>query len=241
MPKKAAIIGATSGIGRALAIEMHNRDYIVGATGRRVERLEELRHQLKNRIHIQYMDVTELDDAIDQLNQLKKSMGGLDIIVLNAGVSYFKDASTGRETDLHVIDVNIRGFANLASYCFDYFEEQGHGQIVGISSIAGLFGWGLNIPYNASKSFVNTYLQGYRQKANHSEADISVTTIIPGFMESEMTENKKNLFWVAPKQKAARQIADAVKRKKDEAYITKRWRLVAWLVKIIPNWIWNRM
>lgn len=168
-------------------------------------------------------------------------MGGLDIIVLNAGVSYFQDASTGRETDLHVIDVNIRGFANLASYCFDQFEEQGYGQIVGISSIAGLFGWGLNISYNASKSFVNTYLQGYRQKTNHSEADISITTIIPGFVESEMTENKKNLFWVASKQKAALQIAKAIKQKKDEAYITKRWRLIGWLIKMIPNWVWNRM
>jgi short-subunit dehydrogenase len=241
MHKKIAVIGATSGIGRALAKEMHNRDYIVGATGRRIERLEELQYQLKNRIHIQYMDVTELDDAINQLNQLKKSMEGLDIIVLNAGVSYFQKRSTGRETDLHVIDVNIRGFANLASYCFDHFEEQGHGQIVGISSIAGLFGWGLNVPYNASKSFVNTYLQGYRQKANHSEADIAVTTIIPGFVESEMTEDKKNLFWVASRQKAARHIADAIEREKDEAYITKRWRLVAWLAKMIPNWVWNRI
>lgn len=241
MHKKVAIIGATSGIGRALAIEMHNQDYIVGATGRRVERLEELQYQLKNRIHIQYMDVTELDYAVDQLIQLKKNMGGLDIIVLNAGVSYFQNTSTGRETDLHVIDVNIRGFANLASYCFDFFEEQGHGQIVGISSIASFFGWGLNIPYNASKAFVNTYLQGYRQKANHSDADITVTTIIPGFVESEMTENKNNLFWVASKQKAAYQIGNAIERKKEEAYITKRWRLVAWLVKMIPNWVWNRM
>lgn len=241
MPKKVAIIGATSGIGRALAKEMHSRDYIVGVTGRRTERLEELKYQLKKRIHIQYMDVKKLDDAVDQLNQLTASMDGLDIIVLNAGVARYRDESTGRKTDLHVIDVNIRGFANLASYCFDEFEEQGYGQIVGISSIAGFFGWGLNVPYNASKAFVNNYLQGYRQKANHSDADITVTTIIPGFVESEMTEDKKDLFWVASKQKAARQIADAIERQKDEAYITKRWRLIAWLVKIIPNWIWNRM
>lgn len=241
MPKKVAIIGATSGIGRALAKEMHSRDFIVGATGRRIERLEELRHQLKTRVHIQYMDVTERENAIDQLRQLQKNMGGLDIIVLNAGVSRYRDASVGRETDLHVIDVNIRGFANLASYCFGQFEEQGKGQIVGISSIAGFFGWGLNVSYNASKAFVNNYLQGYRQKANHSDADISVTTIIPGFVESEMTANKKDIFWVASKHKAARQIADAIEREKDEAYITKRWRFVAWGIKIIPNWIWNRM
>ena len=241
MKKKIAIIGATSGIGRALTVEMHKRGFIVGATGRRIERLQELEQQLQTHIHTQFMDVVELDDAIDQLDQLKKDMGGLDIIVVNAGVSNYQKESVGRQADLHVIDVNVRGFANLASYSFNLFEEQGHGHIVGISSVAGLFGWGLNIPYNASKSFMNTYLQGYRQKANHSDADISVSTIMPGFVESEMTEGKRDLFWVQETEKAAKQIADAIERKKHEAYITKRWRLVGWFVKLIPNWMWNRM
>lgn len=241
MKKKVAIIGATSGIGRALAVEMHRRGYTVGATGRRLERLEELKNELETNVYIKYMDVAELENAIEQLDQLRKDMGGLDVIVLNAGVSNYQKKSVGRQADMHVIDVNIRGFANLASYSFNLFEEQNHGHIVGISSVAGLFGWGLNIPYNASKSFVNTYLQGYRQKANHSDADISVSTIMPGFVESEMTDNKKGMFWVQPTEKAAKQIADTIERKKHEAYITKRWRLVGWLVKMIPNWIWNRM
>jgi short-subunit dehydrogenase len=239
MRKKAVIIGATSGIGKALAIEMYKRGYIVGATGRRVERLQQLKQKLGNRFYSEYMDVTDLDAAVDQLNQLTEKMGGLDIVVLNAGVSNYQKKSVGRKADLHVIDVNVLGFSNLASYCFEQFEEQEHGHIVGISSIAGLFGWGLNIPYNASKAFVNTYMQGYRQKANHSDADISVTTIMPGFVESEMTEGKKGLFWVASQQKAARQIVHSVERQKNIAYITRRWRLVAWLIKLIPNWIWN--
>jgi len=241
MTKKIAIIGATSGIGRELARQMHTRGYIVGATGRRMERLEELKNKLKTRIHIEYMDVTDTEDAVKQLDQLIKKMGGLDIIVLNAGISNYRDKSKGRDTDLQVIDVNIRGFSNLASYSFNKFEEQGYGQIVGISSIASLFGWGLSVPYNASKAFVNKYLQGYRQKANHSDADITVTTILPGFVESEMTEGEGVLFWMAPTEKAVSQIVGAIRKKKNIAYITKRWRLVAWLVKLIPNWAWNWM
>lgn len=239
--KKVAIIGATSGIGWALAKEMHGRGHIIGATGRRMERLKELKNELGDRIHIEAMDVTHLEESISQLDTLNQKMGGLDIIVLNAGVSHYQEKSVGPKTDLHVIDVNIRGFANLAAYSFAKFEEQGHGQIVGVSSVASLFGWGLNIPYNASKAFVNTYLQGYRQKANHSDADITVTTIMPGFVESEMTEGKKGMFWVAPVDKAARQMANVIRREKDEAYITKRWRLVGWIAKMIPNGIWNRM
>ena len=240
MNKKIAVIGATSGIGRALAVEMHARGYTVGVTGRRVERLQELANRLNHRVHTEYMDVTEEPDALDQLDQLRNKMGGLDIIVLNAGVTNYQESS-GRETDLHVIDVNVRGFANLAAYAFERFEQQGHGQIVGISSVAGLYGWGQSAPYNASKAFVNTYLQGYRQLANHSDADIAVTTILPGYVESEMTEDKTGMFWVAETDKAARQIADAIERKKQEAYITKRWRLVGWLVKLIPNWVLNRL
>ncbi len=240
MAQKVIIIGATSGIGRALAVELHNRGYNVGATGRRIQRLKELRRELGDRLFIQPMDVSNLENAIMQLKRIIEAMGGLDVIVLNAGISNFRETS-GREADLNVIDVNIRGFANLASFCFEKFEEQGHGHIVGISSIASLFGWGLSASYNASKAFVNVYLQGYRQKANHSKADITVTNLIPGFVRSEMTKGKKGMFWVAPTSKAASQMAAAIEAQKNEAYITKRWRLIAWLAKLTPSWVWNRM
>lgn len=238
MKKKTAVIGATSGIGKALVQELHSRGHIVGATGRRTERLSTLQKQLGERIHTAYMDVTDLTHSIDQLEQLIHEMGGLDIIILSAGVSHYQESS-GRVSDLHVVDVNIRGFTNLAAYSFAHFEEQGQGQIVGISSIASFFGYGRSAPYNASKAFVNIYLQGYRQKANHSDADISITTIMPGFVESEMIEGKSGLFWVADPATAARQMAVAIQKGKNEVYITKRWRLVGWLLKLIPKWAWN--
>lgn len=240
MPENVVIIGGTSGIGRALAVEMHGRGYTVGVTGRRTQRLQELKQELRDRIFIQPMDISHTDKSITRLERLSDQMGNIDVIVLNAGISNYQEDS-GRQAGLKVIDVNIRGFANLASYCFAKFEEQGHGQLVGVSSVASLFGWGLSAAYNASKAFVNIYLQGYRQKANHSEANITVTNLMPGFVESEMTEGRKGMFWVAPAAKAARQIANTIEHRKDHAYITKRWRLVAWLIKLTPQWVWNRM
>lgn len=240
MAQKVIIIGATSGIGRALAVELYNRNYIVGATGRRIQRLKALQTELGNRLFIQPMDVSNLENAIIELKCIIKAMDGVDIIVLNAAISNYQEAS-GREADLNVIDINVRGFANLMSFCFEKFEEQGQGHIVGVSSIASLFGWGLSASYNASKAFVNIYLQGYRQKANHSKANITVTNLIPGFVKSEMTEGKRGMFWVAPTAKAAFQMANAIEAKKNEAYITKRWRFIAWLAKLTPQWIWNRM
>jgi len=240
MGKKAVIIGATSGIGMALAKELHGRGYTLGLTGRRVERLEELKTSLGQNVHIQFMDVSKTRDAIDQLEILINDLKHMDIIVLNAGVSNFR-GSTMWKTEKRVIDVNIRGFSALANYSFDYFEKQGNGHIVGVSSIAGLFGYGLSAAYNASKAFVSTYLQGYRQRANHSDADIAVTDIIPGFVESEMTEGKDGMFWVADQDKSAKQIANAIEAQKNRAYITKRWRLVAWALKLVPNWVLDRI
>lgn len=238
--KNAIIIGATSGIGRALAVELHGRGYRVGATGRRIERLEKLKSELKHRIHIQYMDISRLLEAKKHLRSLISQMDGMDMIVLNAGITDFQTESSW-EKEQTLIDVNVSGFASLANLSFEYFAEQGHGHIVGISSIASMFGSGLSTCYNASKAFVSSYLQGYRQKANHSDAEITVSDIKPGYIESEMTEGLKGLFWVAPTDKAARQIADAIERKKNRAYITKRWWLVSMLLKLTPDWIFDRM
>jgi len=238
--KKAIIIGATSGIGRELARELHRRGYHVGATGRRVERLEELKSELEQRIQIQFMDVTRLEEARNHLRSLIGQMGGMDMIVLNAGITDFQTEATC-EKEQKIIEVNIAGFASLASYAFEHFREQGRGQLVGISSVASQFGSGLSTCYNASKAFVSTYLQGYRQKANHADAQISVSDIRPGYVETEMTEGMKGLFWVASKEKAARQIADAIERKKNRAYITKRWALIGLLVKWTPDWVFDRL
>lgn len=240
MNKKAVIIGATSGIGKALAEELHHRGYTLGLTGRRVERLEELKNKLGSRIHIQFMDVVQTGKAIQHLEELLARMNGMDIIVLNAGVSNFRGSAQWK-TEKRVIDVNIRGFSALTNFSFNYFEQKGNGQIVGVSSVASLFGYGLSCAYNASKAFVSTYMQGYRQRANHSDADITVTDIKPGFVESEMTAGKKGMFWVGKKEVAARQMADAIESRRNHAYITKRWVLVAWLLKLVPNWVLDRM
>lgn len=240
MDKKAVIIGATSGIGRALAEELHRRGYTLGLTGRRVERLEELKNKLGNRVYTQFMDVVQTTKAIKYLEELLSRMNGMDLIVLNAGVSNFRGSAQWK-TEKRVIDVNIRGFAALNNFAFNYFEKQGSGQIVGVSSVASLFGYGLSSAYNASKAFVNIYLQGYRQRANHSDADITITNIIPGFVESEMTRGKEGMFWVGEQEKSARQMADAIEAGRSRAYITKRWVLIGWLLKLVPNFVLDQL
>lgn len=240
MNKRIIIVGATSGIGEALAREAVQNGYIVGGTGRRIERLESLRSDLGENFHFCEMDVTRREESSEKLLALADEMGGMDICVLNSGISSSPTSSV-TAMELQVVDVNVNGFIQLFGTAFQYFRKQGSGQIVGMSSIAALFGFSRAAPYNASKAFISTYMQAYRQRCNKLKADIAITDVKPGFVVSEMIEGKRGLFWVAETKKAARQILKDIEKRKSYSYITRRWRLVAWLLKLTPNWVIDRL
>jgi short-subunit dehydrogenase len=237
--KKMIIIGATSGIGEELARQAVAKGYRVGGTGRRVERLENLKEELGEAFHYREMDVTEYMHASAQLLSLIDEMDGMDIIVLNSGISNYGGSSI-TSMEQKIVDVNVSGFIQLFGEAYQYFRKEGGGQIVGVSSIAGLFGSRFAPPYSASKAFISTYMQAYRQKSNAKGHNITVTDVIPGYVKSEMTEGKRGMFWVAETEKAVRQMLHDIEKKKSYSYITRRWRLVAWLIKLIPNRIIDR-
>lgn len=234
------IIGATSGIGESLARQAIEAGYTVGGTGRRVERLKEMQKNLGERFHYREMDVVEKRKASSQLQSLIEEMGGMDIIVLNAGISNYP-ASSIITMEQEIVDVNVSGFIQLFGEAFQYFRSRGHGQIVGVSSIAALFGSSRAAPYSASKAFISTYMQAYRQRCNNASYDITITDVKPGFVKSEMIDGKKGLFWVAETDKAVKQMLKDIEKKKSYSYVTRRWRLVAWLLKLTPNWVLDRI
>ncbi|AQT67679.1 Sulfoacetaldehyde reductase [Anaerohalosphaera lusitana] len=236
MPK-AIIIGATSGIGRACALELADRGYVVAATGRRTEKLEQLKDEIGINCHIRRMDVTDTEDARKGFLELAEKMGGCDTVIINSGIGY-ADNRPKWANEKSTIDVNVTGFVALASRALDYFTEHGGGHIVGISSIAGLRG-GPSCAYNASKAFVSNYMDGLRFTADKN--NIAVTDVRPGFVETPLIEGRDRLFWVASSQKAAKQIADAMQNKKKRVYITRRWTIIAALIKILPDWAYFRI
>ena len=240
MSKRIIIIGATSGIGEELARQAVQNGYLVGGTGRRTHRLQNLQEELGDSFFYAQMDVSAFDEAKSKLHSLIEEMGGMDIIVLNSGISNYPAASI-TAMEQKVIDVNVSGFVQLFGDAFQYFRKQGHGQIVGISSIAGLFGSSRAAPYSASKAFISTYMQAYRQRCNKIKDNITVTDIVAGFIKSEMTEGKKGLFWVSETEKAVKQILTSIEKKKPVAYVTRRWRLIAWLIHLIPDRVIDRL
>lgn len=238
--KKMIIIGATSGIGESLARQAIEKGYKVGGTGRRIERLKQLKGDLGEHFHFRQMDVVEKMKASSTLLSLIDEMDGMDIIVLNAGISNYA-ASSIISMEQEIIDVNVSGFVQLFGEAFQYFRQQEHGQIVGVSSIAGLFGSSRAAPYSASKAFISTYMQAYRQRCNQAGYNITITDVKPGFVKSEMTEGKRGMFWVAETDKAVKQMLSDIEKKKSYSYVTRRWRFVAWLINLTPNWIIDRL
>lgn len=128
----------------------------------------------------------------------------------------------------------------MANVAFKYFTKQGFGHIVGLSSLAAIRGASGSPAYNASKAYISNYLQGLRQKASQEGLKILITDIKPGFVDTPMAQGR-SLFWVAPVPKAAMQIYNVIAAKKTHAYITKRWRIIAWLLKIIPDWVYHKL
>ena len=134
--------------------------------------------------------------------------------------------------------MNVRGFAAVATAAMDRFEERGSGHLVGVSSVAAHVGNGDAPAYGASKAFVSNYLSGLRARA--AGTDVSVTTIEPGYVDTDLLLDD-DAFWVASPETAAEQIADAIRAERSHAYVTRRWRLVAWLLKAVPESVLQRV
>lgn len=234
---KTIIIGATSGIGKALAIELVKRGETVGLVGRRNERLKELKTELGEKAYIKAFDIAEVETSMAKLNELIEEMQGMDRIVLNAGTSAIS-TDVSWEEEKKVIEVNIFGLTALANVSFKYFCKEGKGHIIGISSIAALRGGPMTRTYQASKAYLSNYLEGLSFNGIILGKNIDVTNIMPGYVDTEMTEHdvtQKNWFWVASAEKAAKQIADAIMAKKLTVYVSRRWRLMAWIYKMLPE------
>lgn len=237
--KKAIIIGASSGIGMELAKILSQNNYEVGLTARRESLLQDLQKELPGKSYIRKMDVAETAPARKIFQEMLSEIQDVELVVINAGIG-----SAGKiewEREKLIIDVNATGFAAIANAAMDYFEERGSGHIVGISSIASLKGLGRYTAYSATKAFISQYMQGLRQRSHRRKMNITITDVKPGFVETPMTEDNQNMFWVAPVEKAAQQIYTAIQKRKNHAYITKRWRLVAWALQIMPEWIYLRL
>jgi short-subunit dehydrogenase len=226
------IIGGSSGIGRALACQLSENGFRVVITGRRLEKLQEVKDLFPNQINIIQHDVRDYKSSEMMLNESIGLLQTIDLIIYSSGVGEPNyDLEWSKEVP--TLETNIMGAVKIYGLAYQLFKKQGFGHLVGISSIAGIRG-NRHVPaYFASKAFQINYLESLWLKGKRSKSNIFVTDVRPGFVDTDMAIGET--FWMADTDKAARQIIHAIEKKKKRVYITKRWFLIALVLKIIPS------
>lgn len=237
--KRAIVIGATSGIGRALAERLAAEGYRVGVTGRREALLEELAASRPGSFCYAAADIMDPAAACAALERLAGELGGMDLCVVSAGTG---DLNPGLDYALEepAIRTNVVGWTAAVDWAYGRFEERGGGHLVVITSVGGLRGGGAAPAYNASKAYQINYAEGLRQRVAKSGLPVTITDIRPGLVDTAMAKGE-GLFWVQPVAKTVRQILRAVKRRRHVAVVTRRWRIAAWLLRHLPESLYLKM
>lgn len=247
MSETVLILGATSGIARALCHVMAERGCRLILAGRRVDELEAIAADLAIRYRREHL--VELLDALDYASHrgffercLEHVENELDGVVLCYG--YLpdqelaqRDFDEARET----IDVNFTSAVSLLELAAGYFQQRGRGWIAAISSVAGDRGRQSNYTYGAAKAGLTAYLQGLRNRLYH--VGVHVVTIKPGFVDTPMVHGRlnPNSPLVASPERVARDIDRAIRRRRAVLYTPWFWRYIMLVVRLLPEFVFKRM
>ncbi len=185
--KRALITGATGGIGAAVAKALHARGAAVALSGTRKEKLDALAEELKDRAHVTPCNLSDLD-AVDALpKQASEAMGGLDVVVSNAGVT--------RDTLMmmmkpemwdEVLAINLTAYFRLAKASLRGMTKQRFGRIIGVTSVVGFTGNAGQANYAASKAGMVGMSKSLAQEV--ASRNVTVNCIAPGFIATAMTD-----------------------------------------------------
>jgi short-subunit dehydrogenase len=238
------IIGATSGIGSAIARSFAKKGLALVIAGRRKEALERLANDMRIRYGAEVktltFDAVDFESHEDMFNQAVVAFHGLEGIVFAVGMLPDQQkAQTDYALAKRSIDINLSSAVSLLNVAANYFEEQQSGFICAISSVAGDRGRKSNYIYGMAKAGLSTYMEGLRHRL--AKAGVTVLTVKPGFVDTKMTYGQEGLFLVASPEKVADRILMAIKKQKNTIYTPSFWRLIMAMIKRIPHFIFKRL
>ncbi|HEX4901014.1 MAG TPA: SDR family NAD(P)-dependent oxidoreductase [Pyrinomonadaceae bacterium] len=240
--KTVMITGASSGIGRGLALELSKRGAKLGLVARRADKLAELTREIETAngkaiaLPADVMDAASLATAA---TQLRTTFGPIDVLIANAGVGATVDgAELKGSTVAGVINVNVLGAANSVEAVVPEMVKRGSGQLVVISSLAAYRGLPKSAAYCASKAAVSAFFESLR--LDLQPRGIDVTIIHPGFIKTPLTAGRHaQMPFLMELEDAVAEIISAIeKRKKSYAF---PWQL-ATIVRagmIMPNFMYD--
>ena len=242
----AIIIGASSGIGAALARRLADEGYRVALLARNEAALNAVAQAIRaahgdEAARVYPHDVTEYNAVPDLFRRILADMERIDAVIYSAGVLHpVAEDEFDFAKERPMLEVNLLGAVAWLGQAAAYFRALGEGHIVGISSVAGDRGRVKNPAYQASKAGLTNYLESLRNRL--SRHGVHVLTVKPGFVDTPMLRKAGGgPFWVIPPEKAAGDIAKALRKRKQVIYTPARWRWLMLVVQHIPSFLFRRM
>lgn len=243
---RAVIVGASSGIGAALARRLAGEGYLLALLARRKDALDELCGQINTEAGetsaLAYPhDVINHEGVPGLFQSIVRDMKGIDTLVYASGAQHPVGFSEyDFEKDQEMLEVNLMGAMAWMGQAAILFEQMGAGQIVGISSVAADRGRVGNPAYHAAKAGLSTYLESLRNRL--SRKGVNVLTVKPGFVDTDiLRRNAKMTFGVISPEKAAAGIWRAMRKRKQVIYVPGWWRWFMMVIKTIPSFIFRRL
>ncbi len=241
---KAIIIGATSGIGRAVAIRLLEKGWTVGISGRRSDALEDIASRYERAVP-QQMDITT-PDAVSTLDSLLELVGPPDLFLHVSGVGY-QNPALDEDRELLMVRTNCEGMVRIVTHFINYVKSSGEysnerkAQIGVVTSVAGTAGLGVAPAYSATKKMQSTYLSALSQLVRMERLPVCLSDIRPGFVATEFLNPEKKYPMMITVDDAATHILKGLERKKRIIIFDWKFKCLTFIWKLIPRPIWERM
>lgn len=235
---KAIVIGASSGIGREIALRLIRDGWTVGIAARRTELLEPLRQEAPDRVFTARIDVTDAEAPV-ALQELINKTGGMDLYFHASGIGK-QNKALSEDIELRTAETNGVGFMRMVGAAFRYMAQHGGGHIAAISSVAGVRGLGPAPAYSATKALMSSYIEALEQLSTANHLGVTFTDIRPGFIDTDLIRGDHFPMTMSLPY-AARRIYRAVQRHRHVAYIDWRWHILITLERLVPRCLWRHM
>lgn len=240
------VIGATSGIGRAVVERLANEGVRVGIAGRREDRLKEIQEHLgAERVSYRVMDVTEASATV-ALDELIAEVGAPDALLYASGIGK-QNPTLDEAIELRTVETNCAGMVRIVDHFINYvkrepaYNKKHKAHIAVITSVAGTMGMGPAPAYSATKSMQSTYLVALTQHARMEHIHISVGDIRPGFVATDILNPEKRYPMLMSVERAARFVVRSLRRHQRITIFDWRYRLLVGFWRCIPRCIWERL
>jgi decaprenylphospho-beta-D-erythro-pentofuranosid-2-ulose 2-reductase len=239
------IVGATSGIGRALARGLAGEGYDVMLAGRQLDELDPVATDLQIRYGIKAecreFEALAFESHADFFEECVEFFAGdlHGMLLCHGSMPEQEDAARDFALTSRMIDINYTASVSLLNRAANHLEERGRGWICAVTSVAGDRGRPGNYLYGSTKAAVSTVLSGMR--ARLAKSGVAVVDVRPGFVDTSLTWGREGMFLVASPERVARDVLRGIRRNRGVVYTPFFWAGIMAIIRSIPDFVFRRL